>query len=126
MTIQKLLAIFLCVVPENPPSNPIGATIDSQTIHLSWAAPLGDHNGRIREYQVNITELETGREFELIATTTFVEITSLHPFYTYEWQVSAVTIDEGPYTTLSVVVTSEDGIVQEYSNVYWCGALVLY
>ena len=105
------VAIFLCVVPENPPSNPIGATIDSQTIRLSWATPLGDHNGRIREYKLNVTELETGRKFELIATTTFVEITSLHPFYTYEWQVSAVTIDEGPYTTLSVVVTSEDGIV---------------
>ena len=58
---------------------------------------------------MNVTELETGREFQLIATTTFVEITSLHPFYAYEWQVSAVTIDKGPYTTLSVVMTSEDG-----------------
>lgn len=59
---------------------------------------------------MKVTELETGTEFELVATTTFIEISSLHPFYTYEWQVSGVTIDEGPYTTLSVVMTSEDGI----------------
>ena len=95
-------------------------TIDSETVHLSWDAPLGDHNGRIREYTVNVTELETGREFQLIATTTFIEITSLHPFYTYEWQVSAVTIDKGPYTTLSVVMTSEDG------KNYWCSVTTFY
>ena len=59
---------------------------------------------------MNVTELETGREFEYSAATTFIEITSLHPFYTYKWQVSAVTIDEGPYTPPSVVVTLEDGI----------------
>ena len=101
----------MCVVPENPPSNPTGVAIDSQTIRLSWTAPLGDHNGVIREYRVNVTELDTWRKFELIATTTFIEIVSLHPFYTYEWLVSAFTIDEGPYTTPSVVKTLEDGII---------------
>lgn len=58
---------------------------------------------------MNVTEVETGSRFDQIATTTFIEITSLHPFYTYEWLVSAFTVGEGPYTSPSAVTTPEDG-----------------
>ena len=47
--------------------------------------------------------------FQRVSTTTFIEITSLHPFYVYEWTVSAFTVGEGPYSSISTVTTPEDG-----------------
>ena len=47
--------------------------------------------------------------FQRVSTTTSIEITSLHPFYVYEWRVSAFTVGEGPYSSISTVTTPEDG-----------------
>ena len=47
--------------------------------------------------------------FQRVSTTTSIEITSLHPFYIYEWRVSAFTVGEGPYSSISTVITPEDG-----------------
>ena len=47
--------------------------------------------------------------FQRVSTTTSIEITSLHPFYVYEWTVSAFTVGEGPYSSISTVTTPEDG-----------------
>ena len=82
---------------------------DSATIFLSWNEPNGQHNGIIREYRLNITEVETGRVFHQIAATTNVVINNLHPDYTYEWAVTAITVGEGPYSSLHSVTTLEDG-----------------
>ena len=44
-----------------------------------------------------------------MSTTTSIEITSLHPFYVYEWSVSAFTVGEGPYSSIVTLTTPEDG-----------------
>ena len=49
--------------------------------------------------------------FQRVSTTTSIEITSLHPFYVYEWTVSAFTVGEGPYSSISTVTTPEDGML---------------
>ena len=88
----------------------MGIAVDSSTIQLSWFAPdKDDHNGIIREYRVNVTEIETGQQVQRAVTTTSVVIATLHPFYTYSWTVAAVTVDEGPYSPTSTVTTPEDG-----------------
>ncbi len=92
------------------PSNPTGSVQDSTTIQLSWNAPTGRHNGIIREYRLNITEIETGRVFQQISATTSLTVSNLHPDYTYEWIVTAFTVREGPYSTPSRVTTLEDGM----------------
>ena len=85
-------------------------TIDSRTLHFSWNEPLQQHhNGIIREYHVNITELDTGRRFQVVSSTTSVSVSSLHPFYTYEWTVSAFTVGEGSYSVPLPIATPEDG-----------------
>ena len=102
--------IFIHSVPTSAPTNPIGTATNARTIRLSWGEPPSNQqNGIIREYRVNITEVATGRVFQRVSTTTSIEITSLHPFYVYEWTVSAFTVGEGPYSSISTITTPEDG-----------------
>ena len=100
---------LFCTVPENPPLNPVGVATNSRTIQFSWGIPLGRHNGIIREYRANVTELQTGRAFRQTVTTTSVLITSLQPSYTYRLSVSAYTVGEGPYSPALDVTTPENG-----------------
>ena len=96
--------------PSNSPQDPTGVALNSRTISLSWSPPpVENQNGIIREYRVNITELETERSWQLVSTSTSIDVLSLHPYYTYEWIVAAVTVDEGPYTQTSILRTPEDG-----------------
>lgn len=69
------------------------------------------HYGVIREYRLNITELETGSRWRIIVGSEATEavITSLHPFYTYHITIVPVTIVEGDNYTEITVRTAEDG-----------------
>ena len=92
------------------PSNLTGFAQDSTTIHLGWAIPDGRHNGIIREYRLNVTEIDTGRVFQLVSATTTLVVSNFHPDYTYEWIVTAFTVEEGPYSASSRVTTLQDGM----------------
>ena len=79
------------------------------SIQLSWAPPpLDETNGIIREYRINITELETGDNQQLTTSTTSLVVQNLHPYYTYEVLVSAHTVDTGPFSSPVSVVTPQD------------------
>ena len=67
-------------------------------------------NGIIREYRINVTEVETGRVLVFNSTSTTLTLSSLHPYYTYQCIVSAYTVAVGPYTDIFTVVTPEDGM----------------
>ena len=96
--------------PSSSPQNLTGTSISSDTITLSWSPPpTSDTNGVIREYRINITEVETGRVFLLTSTTTSITVQSLHPYYTYQCTVSTYTVGVGPYTTIFRIRTPEDG-----------------
>ena len=82
-----------------------------------WEPPE-DPNGDIREYRVNVTEEETGRMFQLITSTTSITIGSLHPYYTYNCTVVAVTIGPGPFSSVITVRTAEDGRFIIVSNIF--------
>ena len=89
--------------------------MSSDTISLSWSPPPpSDTNGIIREYRVNVTEVETGRVFYLTSTTTSITVQSLHPYYTYYCTVSAYTVGVGPYTVVFSIRTPEDGKTVSY------------
>ena len=92
-----------------PPTNLTGFAQDSSTIVLSWDQPETGHNGIIREYRVNITEVETGRVFQETSPSTSLVVSGLHPDYSYEWIVTAFTVGEGPFSISSSVTTLEDG-----------------
>ncbi len=55
------------------------------------------------------TVRETEEQFHLNTTDVFLNIGSLHPYYTYTFSVTAVTIGQGPYDDPLTVRTLQDG-----------------
>ena len=97
-------------VPTSAPVSPSGYALGASSIYLSWDPPPQlERHGIIREYRVNLTEQETGELTTYRTSSEFIEVALLHPFYTYTWIVTAVTIDEGPYTVFNNVTTYQDG-----------------
>lgn len=96
--------------PSSPPQNITGTALSSLSILLMWSPPpLDSQNGIIVQYRVNITEINTGDVFSLVSYSTSIHVQFLHPYYTYVCIISAVTIEEGPYSEGVTVTTSEDG-----------------
>ena len=85
-------------------------SINSRNVHLSWSVPpLEYHNGIIRKFYINITEVDTGIKFQRISFGTSLIISSLHPFYIYWFSVAAFTVDLGPFTEPSELQMPQDG-----------------
>ena len=49
------------------------------------------------------------RQFQLMSTTTSITAAALHPYYTYSFTISAVTVGEGPYSQPLSLQTLENG-----------------
>ncbi len=79
-------------------------------MYLSWLPPESSkQNGIIQNYIVSISESISDIliSTQIIADTN-ATIADLHPYYSYEIQVSAVTIASGPITEI-LFTTEEDG-----------------
>ena len=99
------------IVPTSPPQLTGAVVRDSRTVILSWSPPDSDkQNGLVREYRIRLTELHSGNVSLFVSLTTNLEITSLHPDFTYEWIVAAFTIGVGPYSTVFNFTTPENGM----------------
>ena len=110
-----VMCCFHFVATSHPPLNLTAEALSSSSIHLTWTPPPQElHNGIIREYRVNITEEETGEElrYSVDANETEITVSGLHPFYSYNCTVVAVTIAEGPYSAVVGVKTDEAGIYE--------------
>ncbi len=84
--------------------------MDSSTLYISWTAPpIAERNGVIRNYLITILELETGQSFSVASASASVTVPSLHPYYTYVCAVTAVTVEEGPYSANKTIRLPEDG-----------------
>ena len=96
------------MVQQAPLPNVSGTVVNSSTIELNWVLP--DVEGpTVRYYVVNVTEVQTANIFQFTANTTGLSISSLHPSYTYEIAVSAVTIGPGPFSPTLILQTAEAG-----------------
>ena len=84
--------------------------VTATSVVLSWSPPPAvHHNGLIRLYLVLVLEQETGRNFTRNSSHTQLSIGELHPFYTYHFAVSAVTVSPGPSSDYYTTTTFEDG-----------------
>ena len=89
----------------------IFSNITDSSFSLLWQdPPPEDQNGIIRLYFINITEEETGREFQLTSSAPHIFVEFLHPFYTYVCTVAASTVGVGPFSPPLTVKTLEAGI----------------
>ena len=89
------------------------SNVTNSSFYLVWQnLPAADQNGIIRYYLVNITEEDTGRQFQqLMSLANYILVGSLHPFYTYVCSVAASTIDVGLYSPPLTITTLEAGMV---------------
>ena len=60
-------------------------------------------------YIINVTEVDTGVQFQYTSVNTQYTLRSLHPYYTYEVVIEAVTVAPGPPTSVFSIQTSQDG-----------------
>ena len=82
----------------------------SKSLTINWEAlHLEDQNGLVRHYLINVTETDTGSQFQYTSTTTDVTLADLHPYYTYSISVSAFTIAAGPLSDPIIILTAQDG-----------------
>ena len=101
---------YLTTVPSAPPQYLRQVAIVATSVTLSWQAPPEENwNGVIRFYYVFVTELESGRSFRLNSTKTNHLVANLHPYYTYNFSVAAVTVGAGPISDTITLQTSEAG-----------------
>ena len=100
----------MSTAPSASPQSASGYALDSESIFLQWSPPPFEHqNGLIRMYIINVTEVDTGVQFQYTSVTTQYILRSLHPYYTYEFVIEAVTVAPGPPTSVFSIQTNQDG-----------------
>ena len=73
---------------------------------LFWSPPPPlDVNGVVRYYTVEAVERHTGRQWTFFAVDPDLHIGSLHPYYYYDFNVSATTVGMGPFSSQYSVLT---------------------
>jgi len=63
----------------------------------------------IRQFWINVTEVDTGRRYQMASFGSALTISSLHPFYTYTFSVAAYTVGLGPFSEPVNQVMPQDG-----------------
>ena len=111
-----VLSIFLLtLVPSGMPRNLTTASVISRSISLTWDPPTAaNQNGIIRSYVINMTALETQETIQLVSNNTEIDLEMLHPYYTYSFVISAVTIGPGPPSSAYNVTTEEEGNLTKF------------
>ena len=110
----------VCTAPSSSPTALAVSSVTSISFYISWTDPLPIYqNGLIREYVINVTELDTGNIYSHSAITTEFNAEFLHPYYYYSCSVAAVTVSVGPFSDSVTVQTAIDG-KKWFSNSYYC------
>ena len=86
----------------------------SITVTLVWNdLPYSQRNGVIVRYSVEVCQIEPHGSCKTSPTNgnqTSLVISSLHPYYEYNWRVAANTsVGRGPYSSYTSFVMPEDG-----------------
>lgn len=103
--------MFIIAAPTGPPRN-IEVETTPTSLSLSWNSPIPNlQNGIIRHYLIRVIEHETSVTSQLQSSGMDIMISTLHPFYTYKYSISAVTIDAGPYSEPTSVKLPQAGTI---------------
>lgn len=84
----------------------MGSAINSTTVMMWWdPLPVEARNGIVIQYSVSLLERETGSMKHGTSTELSINVGSLHPDYTYDCRVAAVTVEEGPFSAVVSIHT---------------------
>lgn len=84
-------------------------------MELKWLTPsIEDRNGIIRHffievYETNTSDVSYSLLREIIEESSPAVVQNLHPYYLYQLRVSAVTVEDGPFSDLISWTMPEDG-----------------
>ena len=96
-------------VPTAPPQNITNIIHSSRSVTFNWSPPPPrEINGLLRVYITELLERYTNRELVLFAIDAAVSINSLHPYYLYDFKVTAYTVGQGPFSDVVTVLTDEE------------------
>lgn len=98
---------FLLLVPSGPPNSVVVTVANSTSATVTWTEPNAeDQNGNIKHYLVTLSGPDGEQSFK--STGLSIQLSDLHPYYTYTCKVNAVTIGSGPYSNVTFT-TPQDG-----------------
>lgn len=104
------------LAPSGQPSNSSGVSLNSTHILLTWdPPPLNETHGDIQGYRITTVEQETGNIGVYSTEDTEVVAGPLHPYYTYNFSIQAVTVEPGP-PIIIITRTQETGIQHMYAS----------
>ena len=107
----RVFHIVLQFSAPGTPSNSSGVALNSTHIFLTWdPPPLDQSHGDIQGYTITVVEIETGDILQYTSDTTELLAGPLHPYYIYNCNISAVTIEPGA-PIIIVVRTQEAGML---------------
>lgn len=89
------------------PANLAVSVVSATAVYLSWSSvftPVGD----VRDYTVRLLEIDTGLVTDIRSTNTYITV-PVHPAYSYNCSVAAVTVGRGPFSAAVSINTPEDG-----------------
>ena len=103
---------YLLTAPSSPPTGVRAIPSSPTSIHIRWNSLPAEHqNGEIEYYLVFCIDSNSGGISSRHTTVmTDVTIIGLHPYYTYKCNVSAVTVDIGPFSDYVKATTFEDSM----------------
>ena len=110
---ENLHTMCCFIAPASPPLNMSIEVVSSNSISVTWAAPLvEDQNGIITLYSIQIFSTVTNETtlYQREAHHSQLVIESLHPYYEYDVSIAAETVDVGPFSTPQGVITLEDSM----------------
>ena len=85
-------------------------SLSANSFGLEWQSPSNRQlNGLLMGYIVMVVELNTGTIYTNFTPTPSIVINSLHPYYTYNCSVAAVTVATGPFSENIMVQTAQNG-----------------
>ena len=111
-------------VPSGYPRDIVAVVSGPRTLHLTWSPPaLDEQNGFIVQYGINITDIQNGEfvQFTVRDYATSLTIPDLHPYYYYNYTVTAFTlVGNGPYSPTGYIQMPEDGIYCRCTHITIC------
>ena len=86
----------------------------SSSLMVAWLdIPFPEANGVIWYYAINITVLDSSENIYEETDETMLELSELHPFYTYIISVAGFTIGYGPFSPEVSLTLPQDGNYME-------------
>ena len=112
---------FLYTAPAAAPATTTSSGVSSRSCTINWSPPLYEfQNGVITHYVIRVTEIETGTVTQYMSTSTSYSLQSLHPAYTYQYEIAASTsVGLGPFSSSKSITTDEESMYNIGKPVYY-------